>query len=113
MASKPLVLLHGDIRTPPLSQEARLHAGYLLRMLQEGELLTLPDSRPMPSITKRCHELRIDDSGTKKTWRIIYRIDEDAIVIAEVFAKKTQQTPKKVITSCKKRFWEYDRIANG
>jgi phage-related protein len=38
----------------------------------------------------------------------VYRIDEDAIVIAEVFAKKTQATAKAVIDVCKKRLREYD-----
>jgi phage-related protein len=41
----------------------------------------------MPSIGRHCHELRIPD--TDKSWRIIYRIDEDAIVIIEVFNKTT------------------------
>jgi phage-related protein len=44
----------------------------------------------------------------KNTWRIIYRIDDDAIIILEVFNKKTQQTPKNVINVCKKRIKEYD-----
>jgi len=42
------------------------------------------------------------------TWRIMYRIDDDAIVIAEVFAKKTQTTSKKVIDTCKGRYKGYD-----
>jgi hypothetical protein len=29
----------------------------------------------------------------EQTWRIIYRVDADAVVIAEVFAKTTQATP--------------------
>jgi hypothetical protein len=52
----------------------------------------MPQSRPMSSIGLRCHELRINDADT--TWRLIYRIDQDAIVIAEVFAKKTEKTPQ-------------------
>ena len=66
----------------------------------------MPQSRPMPSIGSRCHELPINDANT--TWRLIYRIDPDAIVIAEVFAKKTEKTPKDVIQACKKRLMEYD-----
>jgi len=31
---KPLVWLHGEIKTPPLSPTARLEAGYLLRQLR-------------------------------------------------------------------------------
>lgn len=38
-----------------------------------------------------------------KTWRVIYRIDEDAIAIVEVFNKTTRTTPKNVIELCKKR----------
>ena len=60
----------------------------------------------MPSIGSHCHELRITDSD--KTWRIVYRIDPDAIVIADEFAKKTQSTPKKVFDNCKSRFRMYD-----
>jgi phage-related protein len=104
--SKPLIWLHGEVRTPPFSQEARIEAGVLLRQLQEGESLGLPHSRPMPSIGTHCHELRIRDAD--KNWRIIYRIDDDAILIIEVFNKTTTTTPKKVIEICKKRLSKYD-----
>jgi phage-related protein len=60
----------------------------------------------MPSIGGRCHELRINDAGA--AWRIIYRIDADAIVILEVFSKKSRQTPKHVIDNCKRRLKDYD-----
>ena len=66
----------------------------------------MPQLRPMPSIGARCHELRINDADT--TWRLVYRIDPDAIVIAEVFAKKTEKTPKEVVQACKNRLKEYD-----
>ena len=88
---KPLALLHSEIKTPPFSPNSRLEAGYLLRLLQKGERISLPQSRPMPSIGTQCHELRIDDQNIK--WRIIYRIDSDAIVIVEVFKKTTKRTP--------------------
>ena len=52
----------------------------------------MPHSRPMPNIGPRCHELRINDE--KKRWRIVYRIDDDAIVVLDVFEKKTQKTPR-------------------
>lgn len=71
-----------------------------------GEKLSLPHSRPMPAIGARCHELRIDDES--KTWRIVYRIDHDAIVILEVFEKKTRTTPKEVIENCKRRMRLYE-----
>jgi phage-related protein len=103
---KPLAWLHGEVKTPPLSREARIETGFLLRRLQRGERLQMPQSRPMPSIGARCHELRINDADA--TWRLIYRIDPDAIVISEVFAKKTRKTPKEVIQACKRRMKEYD-----
>lgn len=105
---KELVWLAGEVKTPPFSSEARIETGYLLRLLQKGELLSMPHYRPMPSISLRCHELRINDNN--KTWRIIYRIDEDVIIILEVFAKKNNQTPKKVIERCQQRFKHYDEI---
>ena len=103
---KPIVWLEGEIRTPPFSREARIEAGTLLRRLQRGEKLGLPHSRPMPSIGRRCHELRISDENV--TWRIVYRLDSDAVVIGEVFPKKTGRTPKKVIDVCKRRLKRYD-----
>ena len=66
----------------------------------------MPHSRPMHSIGVRCHELRVTDTNT--TWRVIYRIDEDAIVLLEIFSKKAQTTPQYVIKSCKKRMKDYD-----
>ena len=92
---KPLVWYKGEVKSPPFSDEARLRAGFLLRKLQQGVNLEMPDSRPMPAIGKRCHELRI------------YFIDEDAIIILEVFAKKTKKTPKDVIDLCKRRLARY------
>lgn len=103
---RPLVWVHGEVKTPPFSREARIEAGYLLRKLQRGQPLTLPHSRPMPRVGARCHELRVVD--IEVTWRIRYRTDLDAIVIAEVFQKKTAQTPQTVIDTAKKRLKEYD-----
>lgn len=60
----------------------------------------------MSSIGPGCHELRINDAGS--VWRIVYRIAPDAIVIAEVFCKKSSKTPKAVITACRRRLKEYD-----
>jgi phage-related protein len=105
-ARKPLLFLQGVIRTPPFTAEGRLEAGTRLREIQEGESLGMPISRPMPSIGARVHELRIRDE--EHNWRIIYRIDEDRILIVDVFAKKTRTTPKPVISACKARLKRYD-----
>ena len=105
------MVLRGEIKTPPMSEAARRETGFLLRRLQQGERLTLPHSRPIPDIGPRCHELRVNDEN--KTWRIIYRMDDDAIVIADVFEKKTQKTPRQVIANCQRRLRLYDAAASG
>jgi len=106
--AKPLVWLHGEIKTPPFSLAGRIKAGELLRRLQRGEPVAMPDSRPLPSIGSGCHELRIWDSG--HSWRIVYWFDVDAIVILEVFAKQTRATPLHVIETCRKRLAAYRRF---
>jgi len=103
---KPLIWLHGVVKTPPFSVAARLEAGFLLRQLQQGEVLSLPHSRPMPRVGPRCHELRVRDET--RNWRIMYRIDADAIVILEMFAKTTRETPDSVIETCQLRIDKYD-----
>lgn len=108
-AGKPLVWLRGEVKTPPFSTAARIEAGVLLRRLQRGESLTMPHSRPMPSVGARCHELRIVDAG--KTWRIVYRIDVDAVVIVDVFQKQTQQTTRQVIENARRRLRRYDELS--
>lgn len=100
-SDKPLVWLYGEVKSPPFTGEGRTEAGVLLRRLQRGESLGLPQSRPMPSIGPGCHELRIPDRG--QTWRIIYHIAADAVVILDVFSKKTATTPKRVIGTCQRR----------
>jgi phage-related protein len=101
-----LVWLRGEIKMPPFSRAARLETGYLLRRLQRGEVLGMPHSRPMPAVGARCHELRIRDADGD--WRILYRSDADAIVIIEVFSKKTRATPRNVIDACRRSLKEYD-----
>jgi phage-related protein len=110
-ADKPIVWLHGEIKTPPFSADARIEAGMLLRRLQRGQRLSLPASRPMPIIGRRCHELRIPDAG--QTWRIIYRLDADAVVIADVFSKKTATTPTAAIDISRTRLRQYDDAVKG
>ena len=110
-ADRPLAWLHGEIKTPPFSKEARLEAGLLLRRLQGGERLSMPHSRAMPAIGPRCHELRIQDADV--TWRVIYRVDADAVVISEVFAKKSPATPRSVVEHSRRRLQAYDRASRG
>lgn len=106
---KPLVWLHGQVKSPPFSRAARLEAGFLLRRLQRGEGLGLPHSRPMPTLGARCHELRVRDAD--HGWRIFYRTDADAVLILGVHDKKTPRIPGDVLRACRERAARYDRDA--
>lgn len=105
-AEKPSAWLAGEVKTPPLSKEARKEAGFLLRQLQRGEVLSMPQSRPMPSIGPQCCELRIKDAD--REWRILYRIDPDAILVLDVFQKQSRRTPQRLIDNCRRRLKNYD-----
>lgn len=111
MPDKPLVWLEGKVKSPPFSPSARRQAGWLLRRLQKGETLSMPESRRMSAIGPRCHELRIPDRALGKAWRIIYRVDPDAIVIVDAFAKSTRTTPKPAIARATQRLQRYDEAA--
>jgi len=106
---KPLAWLRGEVKTPPFSQNARIEAGFLLRRLQRGESIGLPHSRPMPAIGGGCQELRIVDRD--HTWRIVYHIARDAVVILDVFSKKTPATPPTVITECRRRLEAFQMLS--
>lgn len=105
--TRSLVFLHGEIKTPPFTVVARYEAGALLRRLQNGETIGMPSVRPMPSIGAGCYELRVRDE--KANWRIIVRVDTNAIVVVEVFTKTTPKTPKHVIETCQLRLKRYDK----
>jgi phage-related protein len=66
----------------------------------------MPQSRPMPSIAARCHELRVNYEG--RTWRLMYRLDADAVLILAVFAKKTEKTPDEIIRLCRESLRDHD-----
>jgi phage-related protein len=62
----------------------------------------------MPSVGRRCHELRIVDEAA--AWRIIYHLDSDAVVVLAVFRKTTRETPKHIIDQAQRRLREYDAV---
>jgi phage-related protein len=105
---KPLVWLHGEIRTPPFSTGARAVVGRLLRRLQRGERIGMPHARPLGAIGARCLELRIADGSVD--WRVVCRADPDAIVVADVFRKTTQKMPRRMIATARDRLARYDRL---
>lgn len=108
-SEKPLRWMLDTLHTPPVGRAARIDAGELLRRLQCGERLEMPESRPMPAIGPRAHELRVDDAETRRSWRIIYRIDAHAVLVVHWFEKRTQKTPRQIIDLCRRRLGAYDR----
>lgn len=110
---KPLYVLHGTIRTPPMSEHIRVEAGFHLRRIQQGEALSLPLSRPMPTIGANCHELRLKDAERNIEWRVVYCIDSEVILVLEVFEKKTQETPEMVKRNCRDRLSRYLQAKRG
>ena len=108
---KPLVWLRGEVKTPPFGAEARIEAGFLLRRLQRGDTVELPQSRPMSGIGTACHELRIVDGHVN--WRIMYHVAPQAIVILDVFAKKTAATPVRILAECRKRLAAFQQAVSG
>lgn len=91
--------LHGEVRTPPFSRSGRIEAGFLLRRLQDGELIEMPLSRPMRDIGAACHELRVDVPHR-------CRGDRDP----RSLPKKSRSTPKQVIDVAKKHLRAYYRV---
>lgn len=73
----------------------------------------MPHARPMPSIGSSVFELRITDGAANAEWRVIYRLDGDAIVVVHVFQKKTQKTAKAAIDLCQKRLADYHRVTRS
>lgn len=108
---KPLVWLHGEVKTPPFTLGGRQEAGMLLRLLQRGERLGMPQSEPLTNVCPSCGALRVRDA--EHNWRIVYRIDSDAVLVLEVYAKKTQKVPKAVIDRCKQRLKDYDEAVKA
>ncbi len=108
---KPLAWLYGEVKTPPFTAEGRQEAGMLLRMLQEGERLSMPQAEPLPDVGPRCGALRVRDA--QHNWRIMYRIDTDAILVLEVYSKKTRKIPDEVIERCQQRLNQYDAVVKA
>ena|SRR5579863_1942227 len=108
---KPIVWVHGEIKTPPFTPQGRQEAGMLLRLLQEGEALRMPQAEPLPDVGDRCGALRVRDAG--HNWRIMYRIDADAVLVLEVYSKKARKIPDEVIERCKQRLKRYGSAIEG
>ena len=94
------------VPAPTMSDAAKEEVALLVEQLERGEVPTFPQSRPMPSIGARCHELRVREADGN--WRIFYRVDSDRVVAVHVLWKTTQKTPQSSIDLSKKRLTQYD-----
>lgn len=76
-----------------------------LARLEDGQTLSMPLSRPMPSIGKGVHELRFRDrSGIHRVIYVLLKANE--IWLLHAFMKKTAQTPKQNIELAQRRLKE-------
>lgn len=85
--------------------EVRQKLGKAIFDLQRGESLSMPLSRPMPSIGGGVAELRIRDrAGVFRAF--YYTRSTRGILLLHAFVKKTQATPKQELDLGKKRLGE-------
>ena len=101
---KLIVWLCDSPQSPPLSEDARKEAEWLLRQLQHG--ITPTESKKVKNTD--FHRLRFEDDDHSTSWRIYYRVDDDAIVIIDFCVKKTQKITKHVMSRLGNRLKTYD-----
>ncbi|MFN8945019.1 MAG: type II toxin-antitoxin system RelE/ParE family toxin [Pseudobdellovibrionaceae bacterium] len=90
------------------SVEVRQEVGALLRLLQGGEQLGMPQSRPMKQVGSSAFELRVKDKdGIYRVFYVLF--DKHRILVPHAFTKKTQKTPQQEIETAQKRL---RRLAN-
>ena len=75
----------------------------IVEQLNDGVRFSLPLSRPMSSIGKGVHELRLKDGSGQYRVIYCYITKRNEVFFLHAFKKKTQATPKKNIGLAKKR----------
>ena len=89
-----------------LDNETKREIGTLLMLIQTGQLLSEPQSKPMKCIHQNAHEHRVKDR--KGNYRIIYIINiGNKIFIPHAFNKTTNKTPLTEINLSVKRLKEF------
>ncbi len=73
--------------------------------LEQGHSLSMPLSRPMPSIGAGVHELRLRDRAG--TFRVIYAvITKSGVVLLHAFKKTSEKTPQRNVEIARTRLKE-------
>ncbi len=104
---KPLARFKGiQISTPPMGEKARREVGFLLGRVQDGEVLGMPQARPLPNIAAGLYELRVREAD--KNWRIFYRADDERILVIHQINKTTRTLPQQDINLIQRRLAAYD-----
>ncbi len=86
-------------------EEVRRELGKAIFDLQKGHKLSMPLSKPMPSVGKGVEELRVKDSFG--AYRVFYYTRlQDAVLVFHAFQKKAQKTPKHEIEMGQRRLKE-------
>ena len=86
-------------------KEVRRELGKAVFDLQMGAVLTMPLSRPMPSVAPGVEELRFRDrAGIYRAF--YYARSPRGILVFHAFAKKSRSTPKRELALGAKRLQE-------
>jgi phage-related protein len=86
-------------------KEVRVRLGRGLFRLQMGELVGMPNSRPVRAVAVGVSELRVKtQDGSYRTF--YYTATQRGILVFHAFVKKTQQTPAMEIELARKRLKE-------
>ena len=76
--------------------------------LERGHVLSMPLSRPMPSIGSGVHELRF--RGRDGIYRVVYWIAREGdLWMLHAFKKKSQRTPQGAVETARARLRRIDR----
>jgi phage-related protein len=76
--------------------------------LDQGLTLSMPLSRPMPSIGTGVHELRLD--ARSGAFRVIYAVvTKSGVVLLHAFKKTSEKTPQRHIEIARERLKEFRR----
>jgi len=88
-----------------LPAEARADLADALARLDAGLTLSMPLSRPMPTIGSGVHELHLKDRSGQ--YRVIYAlIEREVIYVLHAFKKTTEATPQRNIQLAQRRLKE-------
>jgi phage-related protein len=102
-----LVIFHPQARDiiRRFPKDVRNRLGRVLYTLQLGELIGMPQSRPMPVVARNVAEMRL--RSTDGSYRVFYyTAAPEGILVFHAFVKKSQRTPPIEIRLARKHLEE-------